>query len=95
MLKTSSVSGSRHNIPISMSCCCSMDLVPGTLLERLTMGPDIMPLPLLYSMPGRIMDGCPAEPTGLALERGMPQSPDPPMGDLWGTMPLFIGPGDE
>lgn len=39
------------------------------------------------------MDGCPAEPTGLALERGMPQSPEPPMGDLWGTMPLFMGPG--
>lgn len=41
------------------------------------------------------MDGCPAEPTGLALDRGMPQSPDPPMGDLWGTMALFIGPGNK
>lgn len=80
------------DIPISMSCCCSIDLVPGTLLERLTIGPDIMPLLLLYSMPGRIMEGWPAEPTGLALDRGMPQSPDPPIGDLWGTMPLFIGP---
>lgn len=78
-----------------MSCCCSMDLEPGTLLERLTMGPDIMFLLLLYSMAGRIMDGCPVEPAGLALEQGMPQSPDPPMGDLCGTTPLFIGPGTE
>lgn len=51
------------------------------------MGPDIMALLLVYSKPGRIMD-----PTGLALERGIPQSPEPPMGDLWGTMPLPIGP---
>lgn len=80
------------DVPISMSCCCSIDLVPATLLERLTMGPDIMPLLLLYSMLGRIMEGWPAELTGLALERGMPQSPDAPIGDLWGTMPLFIGP---
>lgn len=56
------------------------------------MGPDITLFPLLYSMPGRIMDGCPAELTGLMLERGF-QSPDPPMGDLWGPAPLFIGPG--
>lgn len=67
-----------------------MDLEPGTLLERPTMGPDIMPLLLPYSMPWRIMEGC---PTGLPLERLMPQSPDPPMGDLCGTIPLFIGPG--
>lgn len=59
------------------------------------MGPEIMALPVLYSMPGRIIDGCPVEPTGLALERGMLQSPDPPMGDLCGTMPLFMGPGNE
>lgn len=64
-----------------------MELVPGTLLERPTMGPDIMALLLVYSKPGRIMD-----PTGLALERGIPQSPEPPIGDLWGTMPLPIGP---
>jgi len=71
-----------------------MDLVPGTLLERPTAGPDIAPL--LDSVPGRIMEGCPAEPTGLVLERVMPQSPEPPVGDLWGTMPpLFIGPGEE
>lgn len=59
------------------------------------MGPDIMLLPLLYSIPGRIMDGCPVEPAGLALEQGMPQSPEPPMGDLWGTIPLFSGPGNK
>lgn len=59
-----------------------MDLVPGTLLERPTIGPDIMPLLLLYSMPGRIMEGCPAEPTGLVLERDMPQSAELPVGDL-------------
>ena len=45
-------------------------------------------------MGGRIMEGCPAEPTGLALERGRPHSPDPPIGDLWGTMPRFTGPVD-
>lgn len=80
--------------PISMSCCCSIDLVAGTLLERLTMGPDITPLLLLlYSMPGRIIGGYPAEPTGLTLVRGMAQSPELPMGDLWGPIALFIGPG--
>lgn len=56
------------------------------------MGPDIMLFPLLYSMAGRIMDRCPAELTGLVLERGF-QSPEPPMGDLCGPAPLFIGPG--
>lgn len=74
---------------MSISRGCSVELIPGTLVERPTIGPDIMALLLLllYSKPGRIMD-----PTGLALERGIPQSPEPPIGDLWGTMPLFIGP---
>lgn len=34
-----------------------MDLLAGALLERLTIGPDIIPLLLLYSMAGLIMEG--------------------------------------
>lgn len=69
-----------------MSCCCSIDLVfPGTLLERLTMGPAIGP--------ARPIVGCPGLATRLPVDLGIPQSPGPEMGGRWGIpIPLPIPP---
>ena len=76
------------SLPISMSCCCSMERVAGRLLDLFTMGPPIIPLGLCP------MPGCPAGPMGLALDLDMPQSPGPIMlGGCWGIpMPLFMPP---
>lgn len=61
------------DVPMSISCCCSIDLVfPGRLLERLIIGPAIglaRPIP-----------GCPGLTTGLPADRGIPQSPGPETG---------------
>lgn len=59
--------------PMSISCCCSMDLVfPGRLLERLIIGPAIglaRPIP-----------GCPGLTAGPPAGLVMPQSPGPATG---------------
>lgn len=69
-----------------MSCCCNIDLVfPGTLLERLIIGP--------ANGPARPMPGCPGLATGLPLDLGIPQSPDPEMEGRGGIpIPLPIPP---
>lgn len=59
------------DIPMSISCCCSMDLVfPGRLLERLIIGPEL----------ARPIPGCPGLTAGLPADLGIPQSPGPEMG---------------
>lgn len=69
-----------------------MDLVAGTLLDRLTIGPPIMLLGL-WSMPARPMPGC---PTGLPVEPDIPQSPAPAIGGRLGIpIGLFGPPGNK